>query len=179
MNVQIPLTELMKCPSLSSFNETKTDEQNQYEQLIMIEKIAYLEAKCEEQQKINMIQTHDLIKLEKKVEGIHNVLFHLIPSLFNHKTQKHMFEMNMNELLGRNHIQESYYNSLPNSGGNYATTRQGDQNTARIEELEKMVEQLLARNAEEEKEEVMSKTSVDSCSSEERIKTSYSLCGNE
>ena len=145
--------------------------------MAFLQRIAYLEAQNEEQQKINALQTHDIIKLEDKVERIHNFVYQLIPSLFNFETQRKEFERHVDLLFGKLDGTDEYYRSLPSSGGNYATTRQGDLNQARIEQLEKMVQQLLSRNEEEEMSE--SSKSVDTNYSEERIKTSYSLCGNE
>ena len=153
------------------------------EKKMMLERIYYLEHQYEQQkkenEKIKNIQKERLYKLEKKFDSMRSVLIQLIPSLFNYDTQTRMFEMHSDLLWNRLDRTDDYYNSLPNSGDTYATTRQGDANQARIVQLEKIVQQLLSRNAEEDRQEEMSGLSVDSNSSEERIKTSSSLCGNE
>jgi len=144
------------------------------------ERIKYLETQLEEQEKIITLQENEMKKMNEKLEGVHLVVEQMIPSLFHYHTQRRMFELHHNILNGRMDVTDKYYSSLSCTGGVYATTKQGYANEARIEELEKMVQELMKRNTEEKRQEVTSTTSsVTSNSSEERIITSFSLCGNE
>jgi predicted metal-dependent hydrolase len=144
-------------------------------------RIVHLENELREQEKISILQESELKKMNEKLQSVYLVVEQLIPSLFDYRKQRNMFELHHDILRGCMDNTDEYYRSFSCNGGVYATTKQGYANEAKIEELEKMVQQLMKRNAEEEeKHEVTSTTSsVGSNSSEERIKASFCLCGNE
>ncbi len=157
----------------------------------ILERIAYLEVQVEKQQKINMDKTQELINLRDEIDIVRNVVYQLLPSLFNYKTQRRILEFHIDMLEGQRKTEE-HYSGLSQTRDIYATTRQGDENEARIEKLEYFVKHLLDENIEEdgrEEESVRSSediqeeesiwSSVDSVSSEERVYVSSSLCGNE
>jgi hypothetical protein len=121
----------------------------------MLKRISHLEELFFYQQRINSLQASEIMKLKKNVEELQkqtentqDVVYQLIPSLFNYETQQCAFESHLDKLCGRHDVPDQYYKSLPGSGNTYATTRQGDMNESRIEKLEKIIEEM-----QKEKEE--------------------------
>lgn len=181
-DVIVDFYELKPTTTQCMYLTNELHRQDVNEKKMMLERISYLEDQYEQQKKeneeIKKILGDRIYKLEETSDSMRIILCQLMPSLFNYDTQRLAFEM-QNDFLFNRLDRRDDYKSLPNSGLTYAATRQGDDNQSRIEQLEKMVEQLLRRNAEEDRQEEMSRLSVDSNNSEERIKTSYCLCGNE
>jgi len=95
----------------------------------IVENCRFLEKKVEE-------QAETIKELEKKVEGIHNVVFNLLGGLFNQTTQSLTLEEHLDHLFPNSISKCSEYKNT-SEWGFWPTTRQGDNNERRIEELEK------------------------------------------
>ena len=78
-----------------------------------------------------------------KLEKIENVVYQLLGGLFNHITQEHVLNQNLNALLDNNEVCWSPTNGAAKSKwSHYPTTRQGDDSESRIQELEKDLKQV-------------------------------------
>jgi hypothetical protein len=149
-------------------------------------------------------QSETIKKLENKLENVQAVISKLLSGLFNHKSQYEVLE-NYNDILflGLNEIDEpDYYRNWENC----PTTRQGDDSERRIEALEQTVRDMLNFDCSEavfipQEDELSVSThssmpeliDIDSVSthssmpdleevsvaSEERVRNSFELCGNE
>jgi hypothetical protein len=164
----------------------------------IVENGRYLENLIEE-------QSETIKKLENKLENVQAVISKLLSGLFNHKSQYEVLE-NYNDILflGLNDIDEpDYYFNWENC----PTTRQGDDSERRIEALEQTVREMLnfdcseavftPQEDDQEQEELIQKSKYEedefsvithssmpeleevSVDSEERIRNSFELCGNE
>lgn len=106
----------------------------------IVDNCSQLELLIEKQEQKIKQQDKDFNELWTKVEDLHTVVYQLIGGLYCQKTQ--VGEINRNlELLGfikdgRNKIDEHRWTFWP-------TTRQGDENERRLDELEKVVNKMV------------------------------------
>ena len=119
--------------------------------------------------------------LTKKLDGIHGTVYQLIGGLFCQRTQSGMIDFHLKGLgLMEYKNATTKYDTHPS--GIWPTTRQGDENRKRIEQLENTLKTMLEFDANcfayEQVETKSDTSSVSSNSSEERIKNSFDLCGN-
>ncbi len=134
-------------------------------------------------------QSETIKKLENKLEGLHNVVYQLVGGLFNHKTQAGIMANHLHHIMGFNNC-----SSLDKDTSKWdisPTTRQGDENERRIESLEQTVRDMLNFDCseavftpQEDEFSVSTHSSMPeleevSVDSEERIRNSFELCGNE
>ena len=188
--LQISLGEYWLC--LENKNPVQRTLMNVHQ---IVENGRYLEKLIEE-------QSQTIKKLENKLEGLHNVVYQLVGGLFNHQTQAGIMAIH-HHIMGFNnsasiHNDTSKWDISP-------TTRQGDENDRRIESLEQTVRDMLIFDypeavftPQEEQDELLKKRKyeeIDDCSvsthssmpeleeasvdSEQRIRNSFELCGNE
>jgi tetrahydromethanopterin S-methyltransferase subunit G len=78
--------------------------------------------------------------LSKKLEGVHRVVHQLVGGLFCHRTQNGIIYIHLNQ-LGYGYEEATTENDTHPSKY-YPTTRQGDENTERIEKLEEKLKNL-------------------------------------
>jgi hypothetical protein len=191
--LQISLGEYWLC--LENTNPVQRTLMNVHQ---IVENGRYLEKLIEE-------QSQTIKKLENKLEGLHNVVYQLVGGLFNHQTQAGIMAIH-HHIMGFNncasiHNDTSKWEISP-------TTLQGDENERRIESLEQTVRDMLnydcpeavftPQEDDEEQDELLQKRKyeeIDDCSvsthssmpeleeasvdSEQRIRNSFELCGNE
>jgi uncharacterized coiled-coil protein SlyX len=166
----------------------------------IVENCRFLEEKIEEQQeKISKQdekikeQQERISKQDVKIELIKGEVLQLLGGLYNHNTQGGTLDYHVNKLFDCELSDEentSKWNYWP-------TTRQGDANEKRIEELQTQLRQLTSnfnglieyqgkglmttRKLENSDSKITSSSmpSLVSNSSSERIRNSYDLCGNE
>jgi hypothetical protein len=154
----------------------------------IVENCRFLEKKIEEQENTIKNLTNDL-------ENVRNVVYQLVGGLFCHKTQNKILNAH-NNILFNDDVKEKDFTDNSKWGA-YPTTRQGDENLERITNLEKFVSRcfLEGKRMEEEQDDNTSTYSTSSnysdmpslisaelsdvSDSEQRIKNSYELCGNE
>ena len=160
----------------------------------VVENSRHLENLIEKQAEKLKEQEETIKMLDNKLENVQAVISKLLSGLFNHKSQYEVLE-SYNDILflGLKEIDEpDYYFNWENC----PTTRQGDDSERRIEALEKTVREMLNFDCSEavftpqedyEEEDDFSvsthssmpdleEVSVDS---EQRIRNSFELCGNE
>lgn len=87
-------------------------------------------------------QDEEIKNLKQSIDGLHHVIYQLIGGLFCHETQKGIIGIHLSELglpISCENTNNSHkWNILP-------TTRQGDENSRKIEELERKLNILTAR----------------------------------
>jgi hypothetical protein len=188
--LQVSMSEYWLC--LENKNPVQRTLMNVHQ---IVENGRYLENLIEE-------QSQTIKKLENKLEGLHNVVYQLVGGLFNHQTQAGIMAIH-HHIMGFNnsasiHNDTSKWDISP-------TTRQGDENDRRIESLEQTVRDMLnfdypeaVFTPQEEQDDLLQKRKyeeIDDCSvsthssmpeleeasvdSEQRIRNSFELCGNE
>lgn len=111
----------------------------------------YLEDLIAEQNK-ELKQLRELVqKQDKQIDGLENVVYQLIGGLYCQKTQGDVIDVHL-DVLG---IPNSHFKDQKNthSSGRWPTTRQGDENTKRIELLESIVHKMLFLNDKSHHEE--------------------------
>jgi len=79
-------------------------------------------------------------ELEKKITGVHNVVYQLIGGLYCQRTQKNMIHLHLDVLNSRPHSNEEPLSN--HLSGNWPTTRQGDENRKRIEKIEQKLKHI-------------------------------------
>ena len=117
----------------------------------VVESGRHLENLIEEQSKKIEEQAKKIEDLEEKMEGMHEVLYQLLGGLYNQKTQAGSLNSQLDYLLPETCNTEddnteddnTRYRDHKNSWNIWPTTRQGDSNESRIEELEQQVMALL------------------------------------
>ena len=191
--LQISLGEYWLC--LENKNPVQRTLMNVHQ---IVENGRYLEKLIEE-------QSQTIKKLENKLEGLHNVVYQLIGGLFNHETQAGIMGLHLG-FMGFNNCTSIEHNT--SKWDISPTTRQGNENERRIESLEQTVRDMLnydypeavftPQEDDEEQDELLQKRKyeeIDDCSvsthssmpeleeasvdSEQRIRNSFELCGNE
>ena len=191
--LQISLGEYWLC--LENKNPVQRTLMNVHQ---IVENGRYLEKLIEE-------QSQTIKKLENKLEGLHNVVYQLIGGLFNHETQAGIMGLHLG-FMGFNNCTSIEHNT--SKWDISPTTRQGNENERRIELLEQTVRDMLnfdypeavftPQEDDEEQDELLQKRKyeeIDDCSvsthssmpeleeasvdSEQRIRNSFELCGNE
>lgn len=159
----------------------------------VVENSRHLENLIEKQAEKLKEQEETIKILDNKLENVRGVISQLLSGLFNHKSQYEVLKTyNDNLFLGLNEIEEpDYYSNWENC----PTTRQGDDSERRIEALEQTVREMLnfdcseavftpQEHDEEDDLSVSTHSSMPeleevSVDSEERIRNSFELCGNE
>jgi hypothetical protein len=118
--------------------------------------------------------------LSVKIDGLRGAVYTLLNGLYCQHTQMESLNEHL-ELIGLEHSVETDYRDTHPSGI-WPTTRQGDRNRKRIEQLENTLKTILEFDANcfayEQVETKSDTSSVSSNHSEERIKNSFDLCGN-
>jgi hypothetical protein len=118
--------------------------------------------------------------LSGKIDGLRGAVYTLLNGLYCQHTQMESLNEHL-QLIGLEHSVETDYCDTHPSGF-WPTTRQGDRNRKRIEQLENTLKTMLEFDtncfAYEQVETKSDASSVSSNCSEERIKNSYDLCGN-
>ena len=109
----------------------------------LIENTLLLEKKVKE-------QAETIQALEKKVEGIHNVVYQLVGGLFNQRTQDIVLEEHMRHLFPDLYTNNNFQDNLTSEMDIWPTTRQGDENSERIKVLEDQIRVLQQNYYEEE-----------------------------
>ena len=107
--------------------------------------------KLEEQSKKIEEQSTTIKAIEEKMEGMHEVLYQLLGGLYNQKTQAGSLNSQLDYLLpetcntddDNTENTNTRYRDHKKSWNIWPTTRQGDSNESRIEELERQVMALL------------------------------------
>jgi hypothetical protein len=85
------------------------------------------------------VQENQIKKLEETIEGLKNVTTQLIGGLFNQWNQEKVIYSHMNE-LGLNNINDSGNQKINSSKWDiWPTTRQGDENENKINNLDKQM----------------------------------------
>jgi len=105
----------------------------------IVENCRLLEKKVEE-------QATTIESLEKKVEGIQNVVYQLLGGLFNQYNQGPALENYLRVLFPENKFNYSQENTETSEWNNWPTTRQGDNNELRIADLESQIRELQQQN---------------------------------
>jgi len=108
----------------------------------------------------------DLHKSNAKLARTHDQVYRFLGGLFNQEKQKGTLNYSINMILGVTPAQDSLVEDDETYWGSCPTTRQGDENARRIDEIEQKLSQI-------------GKLFPPSKVTEERIKSSFSLCGNE
>jgi hypothetical protein len=105
-------------------------------------KIEVLEEKVETQAKIIQEQADKLECMEEQMKSIRSVVYQLLGGLFNAETQKSACDFHVSVLFNEKEPEEK---TSPDTSkwGHFPTTIQGDDNSARIEVLEKLFTCLL------------------------------------
>ena len=95
-------------------------------------------------------QAETIRVLEKKVEGIHTVVYQLVGGLFNQRTQDLILEKHLYYLFPELYSNKNFEDTITNDLDIWPTTRQGDKNSERINELERQIRDLKQNFYEEE-----------------------------
>ena len=95
-------------------------------------------------------QAETIRVLEKKVEGIHTVVYQLVGGLFNQRTQDLILEKHLYYLFPELYSNKNFEDIITNDLDTWPTTRQGDKNSERINELERQIRDLKQNFYEEE-----------------------------
>lgn len=169
----------------------------------VVENGRHLENLIEEQAEKLKAQEEKIDELSKKLDGVQQVIYQLLGGLFNQTTQSQTLEDHISVLYSEERRKRSRFEDPDYSEWeNLPTTRQGDESERRIEVLEKTVremlqfetvftaeeddeaqDELLQQRKHEEQDQDDSDSMPDleevSVDSEERIRNSFELCGNE
>ena len=103
----------------------------------VVENGRHLEGLIEAQAKTIQKQAEKIQALERKLEGIDNVVYQLVGGLFHHQDQDDILSTHLENLFCVK-IGE-YRNHNGSKWGTWPTTRQGDECEKRIERLEKII----------------------------------------
>lgn len=125
-----------------------------------------------------MTQADDIKNLREIIDNQNQVITQLIGGLYSQHTQLDMIHLHLDVLNGDKNAKNL---AKKINCSIWPTTRQGDENTKRIEKLEETIQMMTSFNYgcfDEEQSDFESLRS-DSSSSSERIKNSSDLCGNE
>lgn len=119
--------------------------------------------------------------LHNTLKGVHNVVYQLVGGLYCQRNQESMVHLHLKHLWFGNEDTTVEDDTYPY--GIWPTTRQGDENTERIEKLERIIKEMLHfseddMNAKFKENDTLSETSDYSSDISERMKNSYDLCGN-
>lgn len=113
-----------------------------------LQSVVFRQAQQIESQSVKIDEQSETIqRLEKKVEGIHTVLYQLLGGLFNQRSQVDEIEKYLSILHDREPVySDSYSNSRRFSNSRarqWPTTRQGDEHEERLKALEESVQNML------------------------------------
>jgi len=102
----------------------------------IVENCRFLERKVAE-------QSETISKLEAKLEGVHNAVYQLIGGLYNQRDQRIVIEHHLSSLFPENQRDIKSSEENKSKWTIWPTTRQGDENEARIERLEALTGNML------------------------------------
>ena len=174
----------------------------------VVENGRHLENLIEEQADKLKAQEETINNLSEKLENVHQVVYQLLGGLFNQETQSNSLQHHIDVLYSEKRIRRSRFQEPDFSKWeNYPTTRQGDDSERRIEALEQQVKSMLIFDypeavftpQEDDDNSISTHSSmpelidIDSVSthssmpeleevsvdSEQRIRNSFELCGNQ
>jgi hypothetical protein len=100
----------------------------------VVENGRHLESLVSEQAEEIKNLKETVAELEKRITGVHNVVYQLIGGLHCQRTQENIIHLHLDVLNGRPHSNEEPPSQHPS--GNWPTTRQGDENSEKIKKLE-------------------------------------------
>jgi hypothetical protein len=173
----------------------------------VVENGRYLENLIEDQAKTIEDQAYKIEELSKKLNNVTQVVYQLLGGIFNQSRQCETLRQNI-DVLYTGEIQPRTRHDEPDDSEweHWPTTRQGDDSERRIEALEKTVREMLqfeavfrAEEDDEAQDELLQQRKYEdsdeedsvsthssmpdleevSVDSEERIRNSFELCGNE
>jgi len=109
----------------------------------IVENSRYLENLLDEQAKTIELQAETIRDLEKKIDGVQDVVYQLLGGLFNQNSQSQILQDHLSQLFSEPARVRSRFEDPDDSKWlNWPTTRQGDANEERIQQLKKEFNEL-------------------------------------
>jgi hypothetical protein len=109
----------------------------------IVDNSRYLEAKLEEQEAVLTKQTLTIQELQKKLDGVQNVVCQLLVGLFNQSNQREIFETHLSILFSEDRVRSKFEDPVNSEWDIYPTTHQGDANEEKIKCLQKKFNDLI------------------------------------